>query len=571
MVLFTPIESFADIRDRLKDGLQYLQKHPDDKSVLKEVTYYYLNLADYDKALEYGDRLLQLGKKTGDRDFAELHGLIAKGQTSNMMGDNQNAFRCLETARLIAEDNEDHDALSSVHNGLGMYYQYSLSDNYSAIYHYFTSLEEAQLSGNERRYGIVLGNLSEAFLLGKDRSGLQYAEKAYELAKRRGESLPLFFACLNLAQFHILCGDYESVPSLLSETEKHADIAGCNGHVDISLAKAAYLDGIGDMNSALKECENAINNTEPTPDAIRTQAYLTYGEILRKIGKCNSAIEVLQKGLENARTNDLHSFVGDILKELALCYRETGQMELGLEYSLKYSDCLDSIHNVSRERSLQEARIKHEIYAKEKEISAHKMELERSNTRFGVVCVVLVLLLLLFGVFITSYRKKGKLYKAIVKQNSESITRENALQDSLKKAKERVERLENDLKSSSQSVSLSDERADDLAARFTSIMLEKRLFCDPSISLASVAECLNTNRTYLSKAINEKLGKTFTQVINDYRIHEAIRMMSEKQSNVPLKQICFDVGFSSISTFYSLFQNVTGMTPAVYRSKLNSL
>lgn len=571
IALFFPTPNYADIRDKLKVGLEHLSKNPEDKKVLKEVTYYYLNLADYDKALEYGDKLIELGKKTGDRDYAELHGLIAKGQTSNMMGDNQSAFRCLETARLIAEENGDHDALSSVHNGLGMYYQYSLSDNYSAIYHYFSSLEEAQTAGNERRYGIVLGNLSEAFLLGNDKSGLQYAEKAYGLAKKRGESLPLFYACLNLAQFKILCKDFDKVPSLLDEVEKYARAAGCNGSVDIFLTKAAYLDGIGQREAALEECESAISNTEPTPEAIRTQAYLTYGEILRKAKRHDAAIKALQNGLENARNNNHHSFVGCLLKELALCYRETGQMGLGLDYSLKYSDYLDSVHNVSRERSLQETRIKHEIYAKEKEIAAHKMELEKSNLRFGVACVVLFLLILLFGVFISSYRKKGKLYKAIVKQNSESIKRENALQDSLKKTKDRLDSLENDLKNSSQTTSLSDERADDLAARFTSVMLEERLFCNPSITLASVAERLNTNRTYLSKAINEKLGKTFTQVINDYRIHEAIRMMSEKQSNVPLKQLCYEVGFSSISTFYSLFQSVTGMTPAVYRSKLNAL
>ncbi|MDE6683603.1 MAG: helix-turn-helix domain-containing protein, partial [Duncaniella sp.] len=78
------------------------------------------------------------------------------------------------------------------------------------------------------------------------------------------------------------------------------------------------------------------------------------------------------------------------------------------------------------------------------------------------------------------------------------------------------------------------------------------------------------NRTYVSRALNDT-GKTFIQIINDYRIREAITMMSDFDANIPLKQICGDVGFSSISTFYSTFQNVTGMTPARYRAQLKEM
>ncbi|MDE7147413.1 MAG: helix-turn-helix domain-containing protein, partial [Duncaniella sp.] len=85
------------------------------------------------------------------------------------------------------------------------------------------------------------------------------------------------------------------------------------------------------------------------------------------------------------------------------------------------------------------------------------------------------------------------------------------------------------------------------------------------------AEMLGTNRTYLSKAINESTGKTFTQIVNDYRIREAIAQISDLETDKPLKLICSDVGFSSLSTFYSSFQSITGMTPARYRSQLKEI
>ena len=86
-----------------------------------------------------------------------------------------------------------------------------------------------------------------------------------------------------------------------------------------------------------------------------------------------------------------------------------------------------------------------------------------------------------------------------------------------------------------------------------------------------MAERLDTNRTYLSKAINENTGKTFTQLVNEYRIRQAISEISDLAADKPLKQIAAEVGFSSLSTFYATFQAVTGMTPARYRSQLKGL
>ena len=107
-------------------------------------------------------------------------------------------------------------------------------------------------------------------------------------------------------------------------------------------------------------------------------------------------------------------------------------------------------------------------------------------------------------------------------------------------------------------------------SRFTLLMTEEKLFKDPNLTVSSVADKLGSNRTYVSRAINES-GKTFTQIVNDYRIREAIALISDIEAAIPLKQICGDVGFSSISTFYSTFQSVTGMTPARYRTQLKEM
>ena len=162
------------------------------------------------------------------------------------------------------------------------------------------------------------------------------------------------------------------------------------------------------------------------------------------------------------------------------------------------------------------------------------------------------------------YRKKDQLLSSIVKQNQSFQQREQMLLQQLEQVRSHVE-------NQSSGTQISEERVQELMGRFTTLMMEQQLYADASITVATVAERLGTNRTYLSKAINESTGKSFPQVVSEYRIRQAIAEISDLKANKPLKQIAGEVGFNSISTFYATFQTVVGMSPARYRAKLKEV
>ena len=233
-----------------------------------------------------------------------------------------------------------------------------------------------------------------------------------------------------------------------------------------------------------------------------------------------------------------------------------------LDHSLHYQSYQDSIFQLSRERALQENRIRHEVYTNERLIDEQRIEILSVRHRIALLAVVVVAVILLLGLTYYNYRRKDRLYRAIVTQNREYISREQMLMEQLEKARK---------PKTSGSAGLSEVKADDLMGRFTALMTEEKLFKDPSLTVGAVAERLGSNRTYLSRAVNDSTGKSFTQLVNDYRIREAIALISDMETNMPLKQICSEVGFSSISTFYSTFQSITGMTPARYRAQVREL
>lgn len=93
-------------------------------------------------------------------------------------------------------------------------------------------------------------------------------------------------------------------------------------------------------------------------------------------------------------------------------------------------------------------------------------------------------------------------------------------------------------------------------------------YLDPETSLESVAKQLNLNRTYVSQIINDRLGCTFTGLINRFRLDEAKKKLDLSTPEPgSILEIAMETGFNSKSNFYLLFKKYTGLTPRQYVEK----
>lgn len=548
-------------KDTIKAYLSALENNPNDKELLKTIAFYYMNIGDRERSKEYAERLMAVGKLTGDRDFCELYGLIVLG-SSDFDTDADSCFRNLEKARIIADNSDNHDALLSINNSMAMYYMFVHNDMYTATSYYYKALEDAKAINDERRYGIVLSNLSGAYLTMNDVSGQKLAEQAHEIAEKRGEPIPLYYAKEALAHFYIMSDSLDRVEKLLGEIEELHKEGGFGGEPELYLLKAQLAEKRGDISTAYSNYANAMENFGNVDGSSISATYLSYASLLRRDNNVKAAIEVLEHGLGYVKSSEMKIHLPEIIKELVYAYRNAGYYQKVLDCSLDYQARQDSMFKLSRERALHENRIRHEVYNNERIIDEQRIELMETRHRIMLLAVCVAGILMLLGLTYFNYRKKDRLYRAIVSQNREYMSREQLLLERIEKA---------DKTKSPGSSGLSGDKADDLMSRFTVLMSEHKLFTDPSITVGAVAEKLSTNRTYLSRAINDSIGKTFTQVINDYRIREAISLISDLDANMPLKQVCAEVGFSSLSTFYTTFQATTGMTPARYRAQLRDM
>ncbi|MDY8137702.1 helix-turn-helix transcriptional regulator [Aquimarina sp. 2201CG5-10] len=97
-----------------------------------------------------------------------------------------------------------------------------------------------------------------------------------------------------------------------------------------------------------------------------------------------------------------------------------------------------------------------------------------------------------------------------------------------------------------------------------SMIIEKEVFLNPNLTIIDVAKEINISKHTLSQYLNEKLDKSFSTYINEFRIEKSKKLL-ETKNNYSIESVGYESGFNSKSTFYTTFKKLAGQTPAEYR------
>ena len=100
-----------------------------------------------------------------------------------------------------------------------------------------------------------------------------------------------------------------------------------------------------------------------------------------------------------------------------------------------------------------------------------------------------------------------------------------------------------------------------LSRRLKQLMEEEQLFRQKDLHITDIAIHLGSNRTYVSNYINQELGLSFSDYINQYRIGYAQNMMTDSASAFSMLEISEQSGFANEVSFYRNFKKITGTTP----------
>ena len=89
------------------------------------------------------------------------------------------------------------------------------------------------------------------------------------------------------------------------------------------------------------------------------------------------------------------------------------------------------------------------------------------------------------------------------------------------------------------------------------------------ISLDQIANVANTTVPAFCRYFKKVTGKTFTKLVNEYRVVHATKLLSE--SMMSITDISFECGFNNFSHFNKIFKEITGKNASGYRKEMKDL
>lgn len=152
--------------------------------------------------------------------------------------------------------------------------------------------------------------------------------------------------------------------------------------------------------------------------------------------------------------------------------------------------------------------------------------------------------------FIIMFVQSRKAYKRLLKKNLEEQQASFTFSD-------KIDFLE---------VKADNNADQDLIVQLKTMFEVDKVYIDPDLSLNQLAKKMGTNRATLSHVINQYFHKSFPALLNQYRVNEALRLLTEKSSkDYKLEVIGEMCGYRNRQVFHSAFKRETGITPNHFR------
>jgi len=110
-----------------------------------------------------------------------------------------------------------------------------------------------------------------------------------------------------------------------------------------------------------------------------------------------------------------------------------------------------------------------------------------------------------------------------------------------------------------------------LLAAIRQVMSDQMLFLRSELSLHEFAQELNRPGREVSRHINNGLGMSFIDFVNQYRVERVKQLMERGRADqLTLLGIALESGFNSKATFNRVFKKFTGKSPSAYQNGIQN-
>lgn len=456
------------------------------------------------------------------------------------------------------DDNDKKKYAASALNDMGYLMTFVYFD-YERAYSYLSqALDLSQQIGDVQNLPYVYVNIGNVI----------FTERAYVNPAGMKDALPYyrkgFYLAARLKDWNIMLVNFTNMLGVANGLDTSIPLDSVVKDVDYFNklkipANATMLDyarqdvlvfnaiRAGHYEEALKLCETAISKISSGPDSLRfvLNSRVEQASCYVHLGRYQEALNLLSSQLEKARTAGIKDLETEFYLDLMIVSRKMGNKQLAEHYEYLYlklkDDMLFGSHKIA---NVEQARLMRQLSKANEEV---KESARKRHHTMVVAIVALAFVIIITGFTIVVVRKNRRLRES---NHSLYLQVQNAVKEE--------EKYKNS--------NLDDKRRNEIVEKIESVLADKDQLCSEDMSLKYLAELTDVPYKLVSQTINEHWQKNFSQLLAEYRIHEACRRMQNKEvyGNYTIEGIGSSVGFRTRSNFVTTFKRITGLTPSEY-------
>lgn len=488
----------------------------------------------------------------GDRKMMTYAGAYI-GQAFGMLFEPDSMYRYFDEILEPAREGDYAFPLMVLNNTIGVHNLMYAMNYDEALRYFYEALDHCREVDRHCSYQILY-NIVNAYYLRNDPEGLDAALEIYAYGVEEHNDGIRYLGALMTAYMYYVAKDY---PHALEYVELASRLDAFRGGINNSDAlHANILARMGRDAEAEKFYELSLQRSLPDY-ATLIESYSSYGDYLSGKGRYEEAIRHYLAGLEYVKRYEINFYGYKLYVALADAYAATGRNDKAIRYMKTYQGIADSVFNVERERAFNSLRLRYENQKQRNDLQERDIRILRSQRRNYFLLSIAVLLLVCACTILVLYRRKTIMYRRLVEHYELHLKRERLL----------AERMRVQESVSDADPERSDAKLRELYEELNRLMTDEELYRCKDISIEAAARRLNTNRSYLSRAVNRFSGTSFAGYVNTFRITKAVEMLSDPENPTPIKALADELGYNNLASFYTNFRNETGVPPSRYRQE----
>lgn len=451
---------------------------------------------------------------------------------------------------------------------------YAMQDNFPmALKHFTRSMEEAQQEGDKHTMAVSMGYIGNVYYNIDDFTRcLQYLLKGYDLSKEQRDSNLQINFLTNIVGAYAKQGNAEKAWEyyrLMEQMPPGKDPTNTHYYLLYNRARIAHAEHNDD--EAIAWHGKALDWAEQKKMARRyaLYQYCEIGQLYLAKGDGQKALEYGLKCEKPASDDGEVDLLTSVYVLLADAYGLQGDHQSESRYRSRYLALSDSLFNRKGIFSADDELVEYET----RQTNDHINSLGRTiNMQTMAIVAFSILLVALAVVSLLLFRNNRKLklaHHAVLDKNRELQRQQDKEQRLMQRILQQPapDGAENAPEPLPNSVGISHEQARQLTERVVSVMDDICYISNPDFSLNALAEAVDSNTRYVSWVVNETYGKNFKTLLNERRIREACRRLSDREhyGNLTIQAVYEGVGYTNAVSFIRAFRKINGMTPSEYQ------